>query len=95
MEHASDMALLLVVTVNVIVILATCILNTGTVKHKKREKMTGIIILLSINLFFDVVCQSIFVLSKVAENGKVFILFIPLTGYLLYDTIKDIRKMPK
>lgn len=91
MEYLSDVALLCIVLVNLAVILLTCILSTGTAKHLKKKNMIATIVLLLINLIFDAVCLVGFVRCGMEENGAIFVLFFPLTGWLLYEAVKEVR----
>lgn len=95
MEYLSDAMLLGVVVLNIAIIIASCVVNTGTAKHPKKKNMMATVIMLSVNLILDVAFMAYFAMSNMAENGKVFILFLPLIGWLLYEDIKEFRAVRK
>ena len=74
MEHLPDVTLLCIVAINIIFIMATCVLNTGTLKHPKKKNMIIAIILLAINLIFDCICFENFVKQGLGENLSIFVL---------------------
>lgn len=88
MGYISDVTLLCIVVVNIIIILASCLMDAGTEKHPKKKHMIAPIIMLSINLIFDIAVLAYFMLNAMSDNGKIFVLFIPLTGWILYENIK-------
>ena len=85
------MEYLYVVGVNIAVVLATCILNTVRTKHSKRKNMVATSILLSTNLVFDIACLVYFVCFGQYEPCKIMFLFLPLTAWLLYEAIKELK----
>ncbi|MGN1301554.1 MAG: hypothetical protein ACI4U9_03415 [Clostridia bacterium] len=91
MAYLEEIVLLCVVGVNIISLFAFC-MSESTMKHSQRKMIIrGIVFLLTI-VFFDVVCMVGFAVKGSADNLKVFVLFFPLIGYYLYDSIKELTK---
>ena len=91
MEYLSDVTSLCVVVVNIIIIISSCLLSISTEKHPIKKKMLANTIMLFVNLIFDIAILAYFMLNAMVENGKLFVLFLPLTGWLLYESIKNKR----
>ena len=88
MEHLSEITLLSVIAVNIVSILAFCFIDT---KFKKKNMIVGIC-LLAVILIFDFVCMASFIKYGVAENGAVFVLFVPLMGFFMYESVKELKE---
>lgn len=89
MENLNALTLFAVIIVNIILIMATCVLSTGTVLHPNKRNIVVDIVLLSINFIFDIVSLIWFLRNNMADNAVVFVLFLPLTGFLLFECIKE------
>ena len=92
MEHLSEITLLSVIAVNIVSIILFCILDTKITKHNTKKILIAGICLLSFVLIFAFVCMLGFINYGVAKNGAVFVLFVPLAGYFLYETIKELKE---
>lgn len=92
MGYLSNIILLGVILVNIVLIILFCLLDTKATKHNtKKIKIVGIS-LLSGTLIFDFLCMVGFIKYGVAENGAIFMLFVPLMVYFLYETIKELKE---
>lgn len=92
MEHLSEITLLSVIAVNIVSIILFCFLDTRTHKHPKKKILIAGVCLLSAILIFDFVCMIGFIKNGVAENGSIFVLFVPLMGYFMYESINELRE---
>lgn len=93
MEYFSDATLLCVVVVNIAIIIASCVMNSGSAKHHKRIRIMATVTMLLMSLIFDAASMAYFAMNNMAENGKVFVLFLPLIGMILYVSITDAQAM--
>lgn len=91
MEHLSEITLLGVIGVNIVAFFCFCAIDTKTSKNPKRKNsIAGALLLLAV-LILDFGCMVSFVKNGVTENGVVFIPFVPLMGYFLYESIKEFK----
>ena len=92
MEHLSEITLLGVIAVNIVSILFFCFIDAKTAQKSKKKNMIVGICLLTVILIFDVVCMASFIKYGVVENGAVFVLFVPLMGFFMYESVKELKE---
>ncbi len=90
MEYLPEIVLLGSIIVNIISILVFCLLDTSTLNKTAKKNMIAGTILLSIIFVLDLICTVYFIINGTAENALVFLLFFPLIGIFLYESIKEI-----
>lgn len=92
MDYHSDVMLLCVVVFNIAVILISFLLNTGFLKYSRKTLTIVTLIVLLLSILLNVVFMVCFVVGGLFDNLKVYVLFLPLTCWLLFDAIKEARR---
>lgn len=92
MDYRSEVMLLCVVAFNIAVIVITILLNTGYLKCSRKTLTIVTLIVLSLSTLLNLVFMVCFVVGGLFDNLKVYVLFLPLTCWLLFDAIKEARR---